>query len=116
MIIRNINKFNGLNLVGIKINNLRYADDSALTAKSETSLQAILGKITEVKQKNGLDLNIKETEYMVTTQRLEPPTCPLQSKGVNVKQIDALKYLGYSFSSNGNSRIAMAKDIFCQMK
>ena len=69
MILRSINELNGLKVGGININNLRYADDTALIAESEQELQYILDRVTEVSQENGLNLNTKKTECMVTTKK-----------------------------------------------
>ena len=46
---------------GIKIarrNNLRYADDTTLMAKSEEELKSLLMKVKEENEKAGLKLNI----------------------------------------------------------
>ena len=44
---------------GRKIKNLRYADDSTLTEKSEVELKSLLIKVKEVSGKVGLKLNIQ---------------------------------------------------------
>ena len=43
------------------INNLRYADDTALMAESEEELKSLLMKVKEVSEKVGLKLNIQKT-------------------------------------------------------
>ena len=43
------------------INNLRYADDSTLTAESEEELKSLLMKVKEESEKVGLKLNIQKT-------------------------------------------------------
>ena len=40
------------------INNLRYADDSTVMAKSEEELKSLLMKVKEESEKVGLKLNI----------------------------------------------------------
>ena len=40
------------------INNLRYADDTTLTAESEKELDSLLMKVKEESEKVGLKLNI----------------------------------------------------------
>ena len=47
----------GIKLAGRSINNLRYADDTTLTAESE-ELQSRLMKVKEESEKAGLKLNI----------------------------------------------------------
>ena len=45
---------------GRNINNLRYADDSTLTAESEEELKSLLMKVKEESEEAGLKLNIKK--------------------------------------------------------
>ena len=42
------------------INNLRYADDTTLMAKSEEELKSLLVKVKEESEKPGWKLNIKK--------------------------------------------------------
>ena len=46
------------------INNLRYADDSTLTAESKEEIKSLLMKVKEESEKFGLQLNIQKTEIM----------------------------------------------------
>ena len=46
------------------INNLRYADDTTLTAEHEEELKSLLMKVKEESEKAGLKLNIQKTEIM----------------------------------------------------
>ena len=46
------------------INNLRYADDTTLTAESEDELKSLLMKVKEESEKVGLKLNIQKTKIM----------------------------------------------------
>ena len=48
------------------INNLRYADDTTLTAESEKELKSLLIKVKEESEKVGLKLNIQKTKIMVS--------------------------------------------------
>ena len=48
------------------INNLRYADDTTLTAESEEELKSLLMKGKEESEKVGLKLNIQKTKIMVS--------------------------------------------------
>ena len=49
----------GIKISGKNINNLRYADDTTLTAESEEELKNLLMKVKEESEKAGLKLNIK---------------------------------------------------------
>ena len=46
------------------INNLRYADDTTLTAESEEELKSLLMKVKEENEKVGLKLNIQKPKIM----------------------------------------------------
>ena len=49
---------------GRNINNLRYADDTTLTAESKEELKSLLVKVKEKSEKVGLKLNIQKTKIM----------------------------------------------------
>ena len=49
----------GIKIAGRNINNLRYADDTALMAESEEELKSLL-KVKEESEKVGLQLNIRK--------------------------------------------------------
>ena len=53
----------GIKIAGRNINNLRYADDTALMAESEEELKSIL---KEESEKVGLKLNIQKTKITVS--------------------------------------------------
>ena len=54
----------GIKIAGRNINNLRYTDDTTLTAESE-ELKSLLMKVKESK-KVGLKLNIQKTKIMAS--------------------------------------------------
>ena len=54
----------GIKIAGRNINNLRYADDTTLMAKSEEELESLLMKVKEENEKTGLKLNIQKTKIM----------------------------------------------------
>ena len=56
----------GIKISGRNINNLRYADDTALMAESEKELKSLLLKVKEEAEKAGLKLNIQKTTIMVS--------------------------------------------------
>ena len=53
-------------IAGRNINNLRYADDTALIAESEEELKSLLMKVKEESDKVGLKLNIQKTKIMAS--------------------------------------------------
>ena len=56
----------GIKFVERNINNLRYADDTILTAESEEELKSLLMKVKEESEKVGLKLNIHKTKIMAS--------------------------------------------------
>ena len=54
----------GIEIARRNINNLRYADDTTLMAKSEEELKNLLMKVKEKNEKAGLKLNIQKTKVM----------------------------------------------------
>ena len=56
----------GIKIAGRNINNLRYADDTTLTAESEEELKSLLMKLKEESEKVGLKLNIQKTKIMAS--------------------------------------------------
>ena len=48
----------GIKIAGRNINNLRYADDTTLMAKSEEELESLLIKVKVESEKVGVKLNI----------------------------------------------------------
>ena len=56
----------GIKIAGKNINNLRYADDTTLTAESEEELKSLLMKVKEESKKVGLKLNIQKMKIMAS--------------------------------------------------
>ena len=56
----------GIKIAGRNINNLRYADDTTLTAESEEQLKSLLMKVKEESEKVGLKLNIQKAKIMAS--------------------------------------------------
>ena len=67
-----------INIAWRNINNLRYADDSTLTAESKEELKSLLMKVKEKSEKVGLKLNIQKTKIMesgpITSWQIEGET------------------------------------------
>ena len=56
----------GIKTARRNINNLRYADDTALMAESGEELKSLLRKVKEESEKVGLKLNIQKTQIMTS--------------------------------------------------
>ena len=56
----------GIKIARRNINNLRYADDTALKAESKEELKSLLMKVKEESEKVGLKLNTQKTKIMAS--------------------------------------------------
>ena len=71
------------------VNNLRYADDTTLTAESEEELKNLLMKVKEESEKVGLKLNIQKIKIMASGS-----ITSCQVDGGNNGNSDRLYFLG----------------------
>ena len=78
----------GIKTTERNINNLRYADDTTLMAKSEQELKSLLMKVKEESEKVDLKLNIQKTKIVASC-----PTTSWEIEGKQWKQCQTL-FLG----------------------
>ena len=69
----------GIKIARRNINNLRYVDDTTLTAEREEELRSFLMKVKEKSEKVGLKLNIRKTRIMAS--------CPITSWKIDGKTV-----------------------------
>ena len=86
----------GIKLAGRSINNLRYADDTTLTAESE-ELQSRLMKVKEESEKAGLKFNIQKMKIMSSG-----PITSWQTDGEMVETVRDFIFLGSKITADGN--------------
>ena len=116
--MREIKDIDGIKVNGENISNVRYADDTALIADSESKLQHIVDRIVSTSDRFGLSLNVKKTFCMVISKKKESPKCHLVVDEQSIKQVKQFSYLGSILTSNGRcdteikQRIRMAKKSF----
>ena len=60
----------GIKIARRNIKNLRYTDDTTLTAESEEELKSFLMKMKKESEKTSLKLNIKKTKIMASVPLL----------------------------------------------
>ena len=78
----------GIKIAGRNINNLRYADDTTLLAKSE-ELTSLLMKVKEDSEKVGLKFNIQKTKIMASG-----PITSWEIDGERVETVSDFIFLG----------------------
>ena len=79
----------GIKIVRRNINNLRYANDTTVMAKSEEELKSLLMKVKEESEKVGLKLNIQKTKIMASG-----PITSWQMDGETVETVRYFIFLG----------------------
>ena len=62
------------------MNNLRYADDTTLTADSEIKLQKLLDAVVQESGNRGLKVNIKNFSTVISKAKV-PPKCRFSLRG-----------------------------------
>ena len=87
----------GINIAGRNINNLRYADNSILMAKSEEELKSLLMKVKEESEKVGLNLNIQRTKIMASS-----PITSWQIDEETMETVTDFTFLDSKITANGN--------------
>ena len=87
----------GIKIAGRNINNLRYADDTTLTAESEEELKSLLMKVKEESEKFGLKLNIQKTKIMASG-----PITSWQIDGETVETVTDFIFWGSKITADGD--------------
>ena len=79
------------------INNLRYADDTTLTAESEEELKSLLMKVKEESEKVDLKLSIQKTKIMASG-----PITSWEIDGETVEIVSDLIFLDSKITADGD--------------
>ena len=87
----------GIKIARRNINNLRYADDTTLMAKSEEELKRLLMKVKVESEKVGLKLNVQKTEIMASG-----PITSWQIDGETVETVSDFIFLGSKITADGD--------------
>ena len=120
-IFRESNDLQGICIHGMNVNNLRYADDTALIADDPQKLQEIVNKVKAESSRAGLDMNVKKTKTMVISRRPGEKKLEITVDGVILEMVDIFKYLGTLIKDNGKieseieARTKLAKSQFSSM-
>ena len=87
----------GIKIAGRIINNLRYADDTTLTAESAEELKSLLMKVKEENEKVCLKLNIQKTKIMASG-----PITSWQIDGETMETVRDFIFLGSKITRHGD--------------
>ena len=87
----------GIKMAGRNTHNLRYADDTTLTAESKEELKSLLMKVKEESEKVGLKLNIQKTKVMASS-----PVTSWQIDGETVETVADFIFWGSKITADGD--------------
>ena len=87
----------GIKIARRNINNLRYADDTTLMAKSEEELKSLLMKVKVESEKVGLKLNIQEAKIMASG-----PITSWEIDRETVETVSDFSFLGFKIPADGD--------------
>ena len=84
--------------IGVRtISNLRYTNDTNLTAESEEELKSLLMEVKEENERGSLKLNIKKTKIVATSL-----ITSWQIEGAKVEIVTDFLYLGSKITADGD--------------
>ena len=86
-----------IKIAGRNTSNVRYADDTTLTAESKEELMSLLMKVKEESEKVGLKLNIQKTRIMASS-----PIVSWQRDAETMKTVTHFIFLGSKITAGGD--------------
>lgn len=87
------NRTEGVRIGEEIINNIRYADDTAILAESIEDLQQLVYAVDAACTRGGLAINIAKTKWMVVSHE-SPDRATLRVRGEELERVPHFKYLG----------------------
>ena len=101
----------GLDEAQAGINNLRYADDTTLMAKSEEELKSLLMKVKVESEKVGLKLNIQKMKIMASG-----PITSWEIDGETMETVSDFIFLGSKITADGDCSHEIKRRLLLGMK
>ena len=97
----------GIKIARKNINNLRYADDTTLTAESEEELKSFLMKVKEESEKVGLKPNIQKASIMASSF-----ITSWQIDGETMETVADFNFLGSKITEDSDCSYAIKRHLF----
>ena len=111
----------GMKIGGIRIKDIRFADDQVVLAETEEGLQRLMDALHNSIGKYSMKMNIKKTKSMRISRSGEEDI-NIQINGTRIEQVKTFKYLGAEITSDGRCqkeiqiRIARSKNAFTKIE
>ena len=94
-------------LQGLPIRDLRYADDTALLAKTSKGLETLIESVKDHSEQKGLLLNLKKTEIVAMDQFKNKAVITIG--GEEIERVNNFKYPGAQKEGNGKSTLEIKR-------
>ena len=100
----------GVELVGNdgrlwKVNQLLFADDTALVADSEEGLKRIVSEFSRVCERRKLKVNVRKSKVMRCTRRDDGSRLNVCVDGERMEEVESFKYLGSHIETKGGVEV-----------
>eukprot|EP00794_Sanderia_malayensis_P019589 gene19589-biopygen14545 len=93
----------GISCGGIRITNLRFADDIDLVGKDESEIQELTNRLHNTSQRFGMEISKEESKIMVTGNGDDNIRLDINIDGEKLVQVTRFKYLGSTVTEKGTS-------------
>ena len=101
----------GIKIARRNINNLRYAGDTTLMAKSEEELKNLLMRLKEESEKVGLKLNNQKTKVMASG-----PITSWQTDGESVQTVTDFIFLDSKITADDDCSLEIQRCLLLERK
>ena len=101
----------GIKMAGKNINNLRYADDTAMMEESKEELKSLLMKVKEESEKAGLNFNIQKTKIIASG-----PITSWQLYGETMETVTDFIFLGSKITADDAFRHEIKRHLLLRRK
>ena len=101
----------GIKIARRNINNLRYADDTTLTAESEEELKSLWMKVKEESEKVGLKLDIQKMKIMTSG-----PITSWEIDGETVETVSDFMFWGSKITADGDCSHEIKRHVLFEEK
>ena len=93
-IFKGMNIEAGINIIGVRLRNLRFVDDIILFAESEEKLKAMLEDLNSEGKRDGMKLNKNKTKIMCNEVARSRLRTRVMIDGEQLEEVAEYKYLG----------------------
>ena len=101
----------GIKIFERNINNLRYADDTTIMAKSKEKLKSFLMKVKAESEKVDLKLNVQKTKIMASG-----PITSWQIDGETIETVSDFIFLGSKITADGDCSLEIKRRLLLGRK